>query len=234
LGEIDALCSIATFACNNPGYAFPEPVKGDFILEAKELGHPLIPQNDRICNDFTLQGWRNIQILTGANMAGKSTFLRTIGLNMVLAHMGAPACASLFRFRPTILMSSIRTNDSLIKHESYFYAELKKLKNIIETLEQRQEVFILLDEVLKGTNSKDKLNGSITLVRKLLRFPMSGIIATHDLALGELENELPGNIHNCCFEADISDGQLSFDYKLRKGAAKNMTALFLMKKLNIV
>jgi hypothetical protein len=234
LGDIDALSSLATFAYNNPSYTFPEPVPDDYVLDAREAGHPLIPIDDRVNNDFRINGWKNIIILTGANMAGKSTFLRSIGLNLVLAHTGAPVAAATFRFKPARLMTSIRTDDSLLRHESYFYVELKKLKYIIDALEEKQEVFILLDEVLKGTNSLDKMNGSMTLVRKLLNYTTSGILATHDIALGELEKELPSNIRNYCFEADITGDHLYFDYKLRQGSAKNMTALFLMKKMNIV
>ncbi|MBK7171989.1 MAG: hypothetical protein IPH84_01870 [Bacteroidales bacterium] len=234
LGEIDALISLSTYAYNNPGYTYPVPESGEFSLYAENLGHPLIPPQERVCNLFNLQGWHSIIVLTGANMAGKSTFLRTIGLNQVLAMTGAPVCADAYGFLPIQLITSIRTNDSLIKHESYFYAELKKLKNIIDVLERGEKVFFLLDEVLKGTNSNDKLNGSIILVRKLLNLSASGIIATHDIALGELEAEFPGQVLNFCFEADITDGQLSFDYKMKNGAAKSMTALFLMKQMGIV
>ena len=234
LGQIDALNSLATFAFNNPGYAYPIIVHGDFSIEAQGLGHPLIPSVERVSNDFSLKGWHTLVVLTGANMAGKSTFLRTVGINHILAHTGAPVCASEYRFRPVPLITSIRTNDSLIKHESYFYAELKKLKSIIDALEQGRQVFILLDEVLKGTNSNDKLNGSIILIKKLLQLQTSGIIATHDISLGELEQEFPNHILNRCFEAEISNGQLIFDYKLKLGTAKNMTALFLMKQMNIV
>jgi hypothetical protein len=234
LGQVDAMNSLATFAFNNPGYSFPVPVEGEFSLEAKGLGHPLIPQEERVCNAFSLENWHTLVVLTGANMAGKSTFLRTIGINHILAHTGSPVCATDYRFKPSLLITSIRTNDSLIKHESYFYAELKKLKSIIDALEQGQEVFILLDEVLKGTNSNDKLNGSIILIKKLLQLQTSGIIATHDISLGELEKEFPDHIINRCFEAEISNGQLIFDYKLKQGTAKNMTALFLMKQMNIV
>jgi len=173
-------------------------------------------------------------VLTGANMAGKSTFLRTVGLNHILAHTGAPVCAIEYSFTPVSLITSIRTNDSLIKHESYFYAELKKLKSIMDALNDGRELFILLDEVLKGTNSNDKLGGSIILLRRLIGKQVSGIIATHDIALGELDKEFPDNIHNYCFEADISEGGLSFNYRLRPGIAQNMTALFLMKQMGIV
>ena len=234
LGEIDAMNSFAAYAYNNPAYTYPIPDVGNFTITSRNLGHPLIPPEQRKSNDFILVNWHTIIVLTGANMAGKSTFLRTVGLNHILAHTGAPVCAEEYKFCPTRLITSIRTNDSLIKHESYFYAELKKLKRIIDALENGEEVFILLDEVLKGTNSNDKLNGSIILLRKLLILKTSGIIATHDIELGELEREFPSNIQNMCFEAEIRDGELLFDYKLRQGSAKNMTALFLMKQMGIV
>lgn len=234
LGDADAMNSLAAFAYNNPSYCYPEVVPDAFCFESKDLGHPLIKPGDRVCNTFSISSWHTLVVLTGANMAGKSTFLRTVGVNMVLAHTGSPVCASSCRFSPVSLITSIRTNDSLIKHESYFYAELKKLRFIVESLGQGREVFILLDEVLKGTNSNDKLNGSRILVSKLLGLKTSGIIATHDIALGEMEKDFPGSIVNRCFEAQIEDGQLVFDYKLREGAAKNMTALFLMKQMKIV
>ncbi len=234
LGETDALSSLATFAYNNPSYVYPIPLTGEFSLIAKDMGHPLIPSGERVCNDFSLRGWHSIVVLTGANMAGKSTFLRTVGLNHILAHTGAPVCAIEYSFTPVSLITSIRTNDSLIKHESYFYAELKKLKSIMDALNDGRELFILLDEVLKGTNSNDKLGGSIILLRRLIGKQVSGIIATHDIALGELDKEFPDNIHNYCFEADISEGGLSFNYRLRPGIAQNMTALFLMKQMGIV
>jgi DNA mismatch repair ATPase MutS len=234
LGDVDAMNSLATYAYNNPSYCFPEVAEGAFCLESRDLGHPLISYEERMCNHFSITDWHKLVVLTGANMAGKSTFLRTVGINQVLAHTGAPVCASFYRFSPVSLITSIRTNDSLIKHESYFYAELKKLRHIIESLERGNEVFILLDEVLKGTNSNDKLNGSKILVSKLLGMKTSGIIATHDIALGEMEKDFPGKIINCCFEAQIQDGQLVFDYKLHSGTAQNMTALFLMKQMKIV
>lgn len=234
IGDTDAMNSLATYAYNNPSYCYPEIIQTAFCLESKDLGHPLIRPEERVCNNFSISDWHTLVILTGANMAGKSTFLRTVGINLVLAHAGSPVCASAFRFSPVSLITSIRTNDSLIRHESYFYAELKKLRFIVESLEQGKDVFILLDEVLKGTNSNDKLNGSRILVNKLLGLKTSGIIATHDISLGEMEKDFPGKIVNQCFEAQIEGGQLVFDYKLREGAAKNMTALFLMKQMKIV
>jgi len=166
-------------------------------------------------------------------MAGKSTYLRTVGVNLVLAMMGAPVCAQSFVFSPVKLMTSIRTRDNLQKKESYFYAELKNLKAIIDTLEQGEQVFILLDEILKGTNSKDKHSGSFALLKKLIRYNASGLIATHDLELGSLEEEFPKNFTNACFEVALKGDQLVFDYTLHPGVAKQMNASFLMRKMGI-
>jgi DNA mismatch repair ATPase MutS len=233
LALIDSLISLATFRYNHPDFAFPELFDEHFILKGKDLGHPLLFRDARICNDVNIEGWKQFQIITGANMAGKSTFLRTIGINLLLGMMGAPVCAKKFTFHPIELLTSLRTADSLFKNESYFYAELKRLKRIVDALEAGKKVFIILDEILKGTNSKDKQAGSIALVKQLITLNAVGIIATHDIALGELEKTYPGNIKNKCFEVDFKDDHLIFDYKLRDGISQNMNATFLMKKMGI-
>ena len=232
IAEADALCSLANFHFNHPGSVFPE-MGGGPLIEAKGLGHPLIHPQDRVDNPVDTTAWKNFTIVTGANMAGKSTYLRTVGVNLVLAMMGSAVLAGEMKFRPVQLMTSIRTRDSLQKNESYFYAELKRLKRIIDTLEAGTPLFILLDEILKGTNSKDKQSGSFALVRKLLRYEASGFIATHDLALGELEKEYPGQIVNKCFEVVIVNNRLAFDYKLKDGIAQQMNATFLMGEMGI-
>lgn len=234
IGEIDALASLANFACNNPGYTFPEPVEERFILEASDLGHPLIPKEECVTNSITISGWNQYCIITGANMSGKSTFLRTVGINYVLAMVGAPVFASSFIFCPVILHSSIRTNDSLARKESFFYAELKRLKAIITELESGQRTFILLDEILKGTNSKDKQAGSIALLEQLIKYQSVGLIATHDLILGDLIRAYPENIRNLCFEIQIVNDGMSIDYKLQDGVCQNLNATFLMKKMGIL
>jgi DNA mismatch repair ATPase MutS len=166
-------------------------------------------------------------------MAGKSTYLRTVGVNLVMAMAGSAVIAEEMTFQPAALVTSIRTKDSLQKNESYFYAELKRLKYIIERLQQGEKMMILLDEILKGTNSRDKQSGSIALLEKLLRYHASGFIATHDLALGELEKPYPDNISNKSFEVVIENDALVFDYKLKEGIARQMNATFLMKKMGI-
>lgn len=166
-------------------------------------------------------------------MAGKSTYLRTIGLNHVLACCGMPVCAESLTVYPANLVTSLRTSDDLMKNESYFFAELKRLKMIIDRLQSGEKLFIILDEILKGTNSVDKQKGSLALMKQLIRLNGCGIIATHDLVLGTLEEEFPGQIRNFRFEADITDNQLTFTYLLRPGVAQNMNACFLMQKMGI-
>ncbi len=234
IGEFDALASMANFSRNNPGYIFPEPVKERFIFEANNLGHPLIPKDECVTNSISIPGWNEYFIITGANMSGKSTFLRTVGTNYILAMAGAPVFASSFVFSPVFLHSSIRTNDSLAKKESFFYAELKRLKTIIDEMEGGQRTFILLDEILKGTNSRDKQAGSIALLEQLIKYQSVGLIATHDLILGDLITDYPDNIRNLCFEIQIVDDEMSIDYKLRDGVCKNLNATYLMKKMGIL
>ncbi len=170
-------------------------------MTAKSLGHPLVPEKSRVDNPASIPGWKHFTIITGANMAGKSTYLRTVGVNLVLAMTGSAVIAEEMTFQPASLVTSIRTRDSLQKSESYFYAELKRLKYIIDRLHEGEKLIILLDEILKGTNSRDKQSGSIALLEKLLRYNASGLVATHDLALGEMENEYPDNITNKSFRS---------------------------------
>lgn len=167
-------------------------------------------------------------------MAGKSTYLRTIGVNYLLACIGAPVYAKEMQLSPCTLFTSLRTTDSLSDQESYFFAELKRLKQIVDRLEAGEKLFIILDEILKGTNSTDKQKGSLALVQKLVSLNAAGIIATHDLQLGSLADTWPNIIENFRFEADITDNELSFSYKLQPGIAQNMNACFLMEKMGII
>ncbi|MEN8224067.1 MAG: hypothetical protein ABFS05_01805 [Bacteroidota bacterium] len=234
MGEIDAYVSFAGYHYNNPGYIFPEISEADGMkLEAEQLGHPLIHADKRVCNDFSVDGWGRFTILTGANMAGKSTFLRTVGVNMLLASSGAPVCARSMSIAPVDLVTSIHTIDSLADNESYFYAELKRLQMIIEMLKEDKQIFIILDEILKGTNSRDKQSGSKALIRQLVSLKASGIIATHDLGLGELEEQFPNNVQNSCFEIIIDKDKLDYDYLLKRGIAQNMNATILMERMGI-
>jgi len=259
LGQMDALNSLATFAYNHPAYAYPTLLdKADmaaakagissdarkagaantgsnarFILRAKALGHPLMHRDRCVRNDIDMEKRPFFIIITGANMAGKSTYLRTIGVNYLLACTGMPVCAEEMEVYPARLITSLRTSDSLTDNESYFFAELKRLKLIIDKLQAGEELFIILDEILKGTNSMDKQKGSFALIKQFMALEADGIIATHDLLLGTLIDLFPENIRNFRFEADITDNELTFSYRLRPGVAQNMNACFLMKKMGI-
>jgi hypothetical protein len=234
ISEIDALISLANFAGNHPNFVFPEIGDKDFTYHAKSLGHPLLRETKRVCNDFEIDGWSKVMIITGANMAGKSTFLRTVGVNLILARTGAPVCADKMVFTPIEIYTNMRTTDSLLKDESYFFAELKRIKGVLEWLQRGEHIFVILDEMLKGTNSVDKLNGSKALLRKLVQFKSVSLIATHDLKLSEMEDEYPQQIFNKCFEIRIENDELVFDYKLYNGVTKTMNATFLMKKMGII
>lgn len=234
VGELDALCSLGTFAYNHPQYTYPELTEKPFCFLATQMGHPLMPVSQCVKNDATIPSRPFFLIITGANMAGKSTYLRTIGVNYLLACVGAPVCCERLKLHPNQLITSLRTSDSLSDNESYFFAELKRLKRIINLLNQGQQLFIILDEILKGTNSMDKQKGSFDLIRQFMQLKANGIIATHDLLLGSLIKQFPEEIRNYCFEADIKDNELTFSYKLREGVAQNMNACFLMKKMGII
>jgi len=239
VGSIECVNSLATFAFNNPEYVYPLPVAGGeaeraLFLEAKGLAHPLIPARRRVANDFTIGRGERLILVTGSNMSGKTTFLRTIGVNLLLAQCGAPVCATDFSFTPMQLLTSLRINDSLQEQTSYFMAELKKLQRIVRQLETGVPALVLIDEILRGTNSEDKTYGSEQFARKLTRYHCLSLFATHDLTLGQLEQELPGVIANYCFESVIEDGDLHFNYRLQRGIARNRNASFLMKKMDII
>ncbi|MGV8945936.1 MAG: MutS-related protein [Lutibacter sp.] len=227
----DAQNSLANFAFNHPNYVFPEIEKNNHVIVSKNLGHPLLKESQRIDNDFTIEN-QQFFIVTGANMAGKSTFLRTVALSMVMGNMGLPVCAEEFKYSPIKLITSMRTSDSLTDNESYFFSELKRLKFIVDEI-KTEDYFIILDEILKGTNSTDKAIGSRKFVEKLVSSKSTGIIATHDLSLCEIEKDLP-EVRNYYFDAEIINDELFFDYKLKAGICKNMNASFLLKKMEII
>ena len=232
LSSFEALSSIANLYYNNPDWVFPS-----FHLEeqftGKQLGHPLIKKSVRICNDLSLPTDGHIKLVTGSNMAGKSTFLRTVGLNIVFANAGAPVCAQELELPQMQVYTSMRTQDALHESTSSFYAELKRLKFIIEAVEKGDNIFFLLDEILKGTNSKDRHTGAKALIRQLIKSKGSGIIATHDLELGQLEATADGAIENLRMEVEIKDGELFFDYTLKKGVSESFNATLLMQNMGI-
>jgi len=227
----DAQNSLANVAFNHPNYIFPKINDDKNVIYSEQLGHPLLKTQQRIDNNFKIEN-QQFFIITGANMAGKSTFLRTVSLAIVMANMGLPVCAEKFEYSPIKLITSMRTTDSLADDESYFFSELKRLKFIVEEIKS-ESYFIILDEILKGTNSTDKAIGSKKFVQKLVASNSTGIIATHDLSLCEIEKEL-SEIENYYFDAEIINNELHFDYKLKDGVCKNMNASFLLKKMEIV
>ena len=233
IAKIEALSSFANMLYNHPAWAMPEISDEYFTLEAKNMGHPLIMEKERVCNDFSLTGAGKIAIVTGSNMSGKSTFERSIGVNMTLALAGAPVCASAFTVTNCQLYTYMRISDNLEEQTSSFYAELKRLKQLIDLAKDGYQLFFLLDEVLRGTNSRDRRIGSMALVRQLSWQLASGIIATHDLSLGELEQELPGRISNSHFDVRINNEDMTFDYKLNQGICTSLNASILMKKIGI-
>lgn len=235
VGTIEVLNALATFAFNNPAYHWPAVQTRNLSIAGKGLAHPLIPAAECVANDFTMGLDERLVLVTGSNMSGKTTFLRTVGVNLLLAQCGAPVCAAAFSFTPMNILSSIRVSDSLQEHTSYFMAELKRLKQIITHLQQHTTpALVLIDEILRGTNSEDKTHGSEMFIKKLLQYNCLTMFATHDLSLSVLEKELPGQLSNYCFESIIRDGELIFDYTLQRGVAKNRNASFLMQKMAII
>ena len=234
VGQVDAYISLGNYAYNNPDFSFPIKSDNLIVFSAKKLGHQLIDENKRVCNDFILGKKGTVCIISGANMAGKSTFLRTVAVNYILAMAGAPVCASEMSFIPQRLFTSMRTLDSLSENESYFYAELKRLGMLKHRIEEGDPVFFILDEILKGTNSADKSTGSKLFLQRIIQNEGTGLIATHDTSLGNLESDYPGTIVNKCFEIEIDGENIRFDYKLQDGITQKMNAVFLMKQMGIL
>ena len=233
LGQVDAFISFGNYAANNSSSVYPSISDDNIVFSAAKLGHPLIDSEERVSNDFEIAQKGCIYVITGANMAGKSTFLRTVAVNYILAMTGAPVCASYMKFKPVKLFTSMRTTDSLSNHESYFYAELKRLRVLIAMVESGEPLLFILDEILKGTNSVDKSEGSKLFIRRMISSKGTGLIATHDISLGELENEYPGIVLNKCFEIEITGDKVSFDYRLRDGITTRMNASLLMREMGI-
>lgn len=231
IGDFEMLHSLANFSFNNPDFAFPE-LNATYEIAFENLSHPLLNPQTRVGNTVTFCP-QSFLILTGSNMSGKSTFLRSLGVNMVLAGMGAPVCATKACIHPLPILVSMRLSDSLSDSESYFFAEIKRLKQIMNGLEE-SPAFVLLDEILRGTNSDDKRNGTIEVVKKVIGKKAIGAIATHDIEVCLTTNEFPQILANKCFEVEIKNDELHFDYQLRDGICQNKSATFLMKKMGII
>lgn len=232
IGKTESLSSFGNLSYNNPSFCFPE-VTEQPAFRAKDLGHILVRKEKRVCNDVSFSEQKFV-ILTGSNMSGKSTFLRTLGTNLVLAKAGSAVCARSFEFYPFDVFVSMRITASLQDSESLFYAELKRLQSIIKALEEDRHTFVILDEILRGTNSNDKRNGTIGLIKKMAGFDTFGIIATHDVVVADLIKEYPGFIANKAFESAIINDELLFDYKLKDGVCHTLSASYLMKKMEII
>ncbi|MDI5899459.1 MutS-related protein [Flavobacterium yafengii] len=231
IGEFEMLNSLANLSYNNPEFVYPT-LNTNFEIDFTNLSHPLLNEKTRVGNDVRFQP-QSFMILTGSNMSGKSTFLRSLGINMVLSGIGSPVCASQANVHPLPVLVSMRLSDSLSDSESYFFAEIKRLKQIMDELENRP-AFVLLDEILRGTNSDDKRNGTIEVVKKVIGKKAIGAIATHDIEVCLTTNDYPNILTNKCFEVEIVNNELHFDYKLRDGVCKNRSATFLMKKMGVI
>jgi DNA mismatch repair ATPase MutS len=234
LGKMEAFASLGTFAFNHPAYTYPTLHTQGKIFEVADMGHPLLKQEACVTNALTVEEHTSVLIITGSNMSGKSTFLRALGLNTILAQAGAPVFASRFELTPLRLLTSFRQQDSVQESTSYFMAELKRLRQITEQLDHPGHNLILLDEILRGTNSDDKTYGSQALLEKLKNTRSLTILATHDLQLAELEKQYPRQVLNYCFESEIMQNDLRFDYRIRRGVAQNRNATFLMRKIGII
>ncbi|HXB28902.1 MAG TPA: hypothetical protein VNW49_03735 [Puia sp.] len=233
IAEMEVTISMASLVHNEPDWCFPVVDSSYFHIEAEAIGHPLIPATTRIANDFSMEGTGKIAVITGSNMAGKSTFLRSLGTNIVLALMGAPVCSVSMRLSTMKLISSMRVSDNLAENTSTFFAELKKLQYIIGAVNHKEPVFILLDEVLRGTNSHDRHKGSQALIRQLLQSKAVAVMATHDTELANSESAADPSVTNYHFEGKIISDELYFDYKIKKGICESLNATTLMKKIGI-
>ena len=232
ISEFEVLNSFAGFYFANPTYTFPEVTETNNAINFKALGHPLIETNKRVCNDFQSEGHGNIVMITGSNMGGKSTFLRTVGLNLVLAFSGAPCCATSAKVSRLHVFTSMRTQDNLMKGTSSFYAELHRIENMLKLIAERPNVFFLLDEMFKGTNSKDRHRGGFSLINQLSMLKTSGIIATHDIELAKLSGH-EKQVTNYSFNSTIKDDVMVFSYTLDPFICTDFNASELMKRSGI-
>ncbi len=236
ISEFDAIVSLSMFSFNHPNFVFPEIANEDVLLDLKGVAHPLINPEKNVANDFFVTRGNSIFLVTGANMAGKSTFLRTVAVNLVLAMIGTKVCAKQFSFSPMRLITSMRNMDSIEKNESFFLAELNRLKLILNYINEQKETLVIIDEPLRGTNSLDKTAGSILLIKKILSLKKDTcvLLATHDISLTEIANDYPESIIPKYFDIEIVDDQIIFDYKIKDGIASKMNAVELMKNMLII
>lgn len=234
LAEFEAVISLASLHINYPHWCFPVIADGaGYTLSAREIAHPLIGHATRVANDYELEDTFKIDIITGSNMAGKSTFLRTLGVNTVLALSGAPVCARSMQVSVMTILSYMRIRDSLNESTSTFKAELDRLQMLLATADSDRKVFFLIDEMLRGTNSVDKYRGSKAVIEQLIRKKAVGLVATHDLQIAQLEQDHPDYVRNFYFDIRVKDGEMLFDYKIRHGECKTFNASLLLKRMGI-
>lgn len=232
IAELEVLCSIAVIKYDNPNWSMPKIIDGPSRIIAKNMGHPLLGEK-RVCNNLRLEETYPVMLITGSNMSGKSTFMRTIGINVILAYAGAPVCAEQFYCTIMEMYSCMRINDNLAQNISSFYAEILKIKSIVEASKEGKKVLFLLDEIFKGTNSGDRYIGAITLVNQLNRTGNLGVISTHDLELGEMVKNKDLKIKNYHFSEYYRENKIYFDYKLKDGISSTRNAVYLMKLAGI-
>ncbi len=232
IGYFEELISFATLKNNHPGWVFPE-LADDFTLSAQSLGHPLIASQNSVVNNYQLEHQPTVDIVTGSNMAGKSTFLRTMGVNMVLAYAGAPVCASQMQLSIFRLLTYMRIKDNLIESTSTFKAELNRLKMILTEVAEHKNAFVFIDEMLRGTNSKDKFDGSKAFIEKLIGLKTPTLFATHDLLLSELENKYPTEVRNYHFDIQLIGAEMEFDYKIKHGPCTQFNAAILLRQIGL-
>ncbi len=234
IAEFEALISLASLQINYPDWCFPKIAEGkEYTVAAKKIAHPLINMKSRVANDYELTDTFKIDIITGSNMAGKSTFLRTIGINTVLALCGAPVCAYSMQVSVVTILSYMRIKDSLNESTSTFKAELDRLQMLLAAVDSDAKIFFLIDEMLRGTNSVDKYLGSKAVIEQLISKKGVGMVATHDLQIAELEQKHPDYIRNFYFDIQVKEGEMLFDYKIKHGECKTFNASLLLKQIGI-
>jgi len=232
IGQIEALQSLAVIYFNHPDWCLPAMSK-NFHIKLENAGHPLIPDSTRVNNSYEASQTGVVDVLTGSNMSGKSTFLRTLGVNIILALAGAPVCADKMLISSLKLMTCMRVQDDLHDRTSTFYAEIKRLKRIMIENEKESQSFFLLDEPLRGTNSNDKRAGSLAIMKNIIMQKSNAVIATHDVAIADLPQQFDENIRKFYFDIKVNNGLMYFDFKLQKGLCKSSNAALLLNEIGV-
>ncbi|MGH9676875.1 MAG: MutS-related protein, partial [Candidatus Acidiferrum sp.] len=233
VGEFEALCALASYACENPADSMPEILSDGPLFEAVGMGHPLLPMGVMVRNDLRLNSELQVCLVSGSNMSGKSTFLRTAGINAVLAQAGAPVRATHLRMSPLAVGATLRIQDSLQQGRSRFYSELLRVRQVVELTHGEIPLLFLLDEIFAGTNSHDRRQGAEALIRGLVEAGAIGLVTTHDLALTHIAEQLAPRALNMHFADQFIDGVMSFDYRIQPGVVRHSNALALMRAVGL-